>query len=260
MEPGRFFVTPAGHPYYNMAFDEWAFSRMGRNAIDSPAVIHLYSWRSPGITIGYNQRYERAVDRSRLDPGVPVIRRITGGRAIYHDDLEITFSLILDMAALFAAKPSLAEVNELISEAVLDTLKSLSIEASIVDGNALPAPAPVADGTKACFMSPTRYEIVTSRSKLVGGAQRRIDSCLIHQGSLKVNGVTACSAIGQEDGSQGRERVLGVNDFIRPMIASFSAKLALDFHRSRLHPAEAWQLDLRRRKLEKKPLEKRGFD
>ena len=49
-----FYQTYAGHPYWNMAFDEWLLVR----ALERPGSLYLrlYTWHPGAITFGYNQR------------------------------------------------------------------------------------------------------------------------------------------------------------------------------------------------------------
>ena len=72
-----------------------------------PAVLRLYAWTPPTISLGYFQRY---ADVARLPADVrnlPVVRRITGGGAILHDR-EVTYCLVLDDSVPVATQPPLA--------------------------------------------------------------------------------------------------------------------------------------------------------
>ncbi|MCK4573421.1 MAG: hypothetical protein KAU36_03575, partial [candidate division Zixibacteria bacterium] len=83
----------AAGPHFNMAFDEWLFAR----ACESPGsiMLRLYSWRPGAITFGFNQKEQTAVDCERLN-GTPLIRRVTGGRALYHDPSELTYAIAVN--------------------------------------------------------------------------------------------------------------------------------------------------------------------
>ena len=59
-----------------------------------PNVLRLYSWKPYCISIGYQQD-ESSIDRNRCaDAGVDIIRRPTGGRAVYHAE-ELTYAVIM---------------------------------------------------------------------------------------------------------------------------------------------------------------------
>ncbi len=77
-----------------MAIDE-ALLRL--NAKDkSPNTIRFWRWRPSAISIGYFQSAEDEVDLERAKSyGVDVVRRITGGGAVFHDyNGEITYSIV----------------------------------------------------------------------------------------------------------------------------------------------------------------------
>lgn len=77
-----------------MAIDEAiAIARLRYN---TPNTIRLYRWRPSAVSIGYFQSIEKEVNLPNCHKyGVDVIRRITGGGAVYHDfNGEITYSLV----------------------------------------------------------------------------------------------------------------------------------------------------------------------
>ena len=81
--------------YENMAIDE-AILR-GVMAGTSPYTLRFYRWQPSAVSIGYFQGLEQEVDvEACAVRGVDVIRRLTGGGAVYHDyDGEITYSLAI---------------------------------------------------------------------------------------------------------------------------------------------------------------------
>ncbi|HON00551.1 MAG TPA: hypothetical protein PLM33_09905, partial [Acidobacteriota bacterium] len=62
-------------------------------------VVRVYSWNPPAVSIGRNQKLETALNfeccRRRK---VQVVRRPTGGRAVYHDD-EVTYTVVSNAPA-----------------------------------------------------------------------------------------------------------------------------------------------------------------
>jgi len=76
-------------PRFNMALDDALLATPGL------PTLRLYGWRPAGLSLGYFQRFDAFA-------GVPgdhvIVRRATGGGAIYHAE-EITFSLTLDLPA-----------------------------------------------------------------------------------------------------------------------------------------------------------------
>jgi lipoate-protein ligase A len=53
--------------------------------------LRLYTWQPPAVSLGYFQDYPTIA--SALPPGIDVVRRITGGGAIWHEH-EVTYSLV----------------------------------------------------------------------------------------------------------------------------------------------------------------------
>lgn len=63
---------------------------------ETPNTVRLYRWNPSAVSLGYFQSVEKEVNLEACEEkGVDVIRRITGGGAVYHDyDGEITYSLV----------------------------------------------------------------------------------------------------------------------------------------------------------------------
>jgi lipoate---protein ligase len=78
----------------NMAIDEAIAA--GIAAGTSPSTIRFYTWKPGAVSIGFFQRLRDEVDLETCSTkGVDVVRRRTGGGAVYHDEGgEITYSLI----------------------------------------------------------------------------------------------------------------------------------------------------------------------
>jgi lipoate-protein ligase A len=222
-----------------MAFDGWLFERIKTGAYPVSAVLRLYSWSSEALTIGYNQKTDRIIDRSLMDKSLPIIRRITGGRAIYHEKTEIAFTLVADLNIVPAEFRTLPKTNQLISECLVEILARLGIESVWAGesdgkfGNRTGKTVP------ACFSSHSRFEILSGSEKIAGGAQRRSGRFFIHQGSIKLNGVSACPAIGQEKITfcrlQGKRAALNtIDQMIDPFEDIFGKKFSVLFRRTRL--------------------------
>lgn len=78
----------------NMAIDEAIAT--GIAAGTSPPTIRFYTWKPSAVSIGYFQRLRDEIDLEACSmKGIDVVRRRTGGGAVYHDEQgEITYSLI----------------------------------------------------------------------------------------------------------------------------------------------------------------------
>jgi len=188
MHYGIFYATFSCGPFFNMAMDEWMF----RRAIDCPGTIllRLYTWNSGAITFGINQNVNRVVNERKLN-GTPLIRRATGGRALYHEPSELTYSIAVNSAGLgiTAFKGSLGESSRAISLALLQFLGAMDIRAHYVRLSSEQFLSKESFHSQPCFQSSARQEIVGEKGKIIASAQRRIGDAFLQHGSIKINGV-----------------------------------------------------------------------
>lgn len=197
MADGLLIITPSRDPYFNMAMDEWIFDRVCRGIWADSAILRIYSWSIPAITIGYNQNSVKAIDWAQINPEMPVIKRVTGGRAIFHETNEITFSLTTKLGLFPDGGKTLSQANSFISQAVVSALRGLGIMAEWARSSNIHSLRDSDSMARACFNSVAKYEILSNGIKIAGGAQRRKGDNLIHQGSIKLFGVSECTAISQ---------------------------------------------------------------
>ena len=88
----RILNTPRCSAAFNMAVDEALFNARGRDP--GLMTLRIYSWNPPAVSLGYGQEVEGEIDPGQCDRyGIELVRRITGGRAVLHDQ-ELTYSLI----------------------------------------------------------------------------------------------------------------------------------------------------------------------
>jgi lipoate-protein ligase A len=80
--------------FISMAIDE-AILRLNAEG-KSPNTVRFWRWKPSAISIGCFQSLEREVDLAVAKKyGVDVVRRITGGGAVFHDhDGELTYSVV----------------------------------------------------------------------------------------------------------------------------------------------------------------------
>ena len=160
----------------NMALDEALMLRAGRT---NEAVLRLYSWSGPTLSLGRNQpardKYDIEVARAH---GVDFVRRPTGGRAVLHHR-EVTYSVTAPVYLLGSLRESYRAINRLL----IHGLRLLGVDASEADPHGA-APRP---GVSPCFMVPTKGEIVAGGRKLVGSAQVREGGALLQHGSVLVD-------------------------------------------------------------------------
>ena len=148
--------------------------------------LRLYRWNPPAVSVGYFQRLEQAVDQQACrEAGVDVVRRPTGGRAVFHHR-ELTYSVALPPGHR-AAAAGVLDSYRILSEALREGLRRLGVEAELA------RPAARRGGLRggfpegACFDAASRYELEWQGRKLVGSAQmRRATGAVLQHGSVLI--------------------------------------------------------------------------
>ncbi|MBI2159287.1 MAG: lipoate--protein ligase family protein [Candidatus Rokubacteria bacterium] len=163
----------------NMAVDEAVWR--GRQAGSSPPTVRFFAWQPPTVSLGYGQPLDRNVDVVacyRL--GVGLVRRPTGGSAIYHDgpERELTYSVVASADDLGGAG-DLLQTYHWIGRALLRGLTALGAPVEMVAVAVSDAPAP-----PFCFARTGSYELEIGGRKVVGSAQRRQGACFLQHGSV----------------------------------------------------------------------------
>jgi lipoate-protein ligase A len=120
MNVWRFLPLEVGNGFWNMALDE-AILKL---AIErkSPNTLRLYKWKPSTVSIGRNQSLSNEINvQFAKDKGFNIVRRITGGGAVFHDESrEITYSIVCPIEFLekLGAKKVL-EQFEIITQGII---------------------------------------------------------------------------------------------------------------------------------------------
>jgi len=190
----RLLTHHAADPYFNMAVDEWLLAR----AETTPgfAAVRLYSWRPGAITFGVNQRAEKAFT-AELAHSTPVIRRVTGGRAIYHDPSELTYAIAANTTAgpVAAWRESRSRTGTAIAQLLQEFLRRAGFDTEYMRQSSTANSLPAFFHSAPCFASHARYELVGTNGKMAASAQRRLDASFLQHGSLKLAGVAPHPAL-----------------------------------------------------------------
>src|SRR5919204_6119023 len=128
----RLLITEPTDGATNMAIDEALWR--GRQVATSPATLRFFAWAPPTVSLGYGQALRRDVDVEACRAlGVGLVRRPTGGSAIYHDgpERELTYSVVA-CAADLGVSADLLETYRWIGSALLRGLRTLGAPAEIV--------------------------------------------------------------------------------------------------------------------------------
>ena len=161
----------------NMALDE-TLLEIAANSPDT-VIIRTYEWSEPTLSLGYFQ----SIADAEADPrwgGRPLVRRLTGGGALWHDH-EITYAVAIPATHAFA-RPSTA-LYEAIHGAIAAELGRLGINAAR-RGDVSVLNRPGTDRPFLCFQDRDAADVVVGPVKLVGSAQRRRAGAVLQHGSI----------------------------------------------------------------------------
>jgi len=179
MQPWRLINSPPSDGFTNMAVDEAIFKTV--SAGSAPPTIRFYTWAPPAVSVGYFQNSPGDVDLAACrEMGIDVVRRLTGGRAVFHDR-ELTYSVTCpDNVPTFP--DDILGTYKIISSCLVYGLNSIGLNASLTS----PMKKIVKDSPSACFTSPSHHEIAIDGKKLVGSAQRRGEGGFLQHGSILI--------------------------------------------------------------------------
>ncbi|HKM39083.1 MAG TPA: lipoate--protein ligase [bacterium] len=141
--------------FYNMAMEEYIFFNM------NPTETYILLWQNdPTIVVGRFQNTVEEVNRDYImDQGIKVVRRLSGGGAVYHDRGNLNFTFIEPRT------PGKDTAFEFFTEPVIAALKELGLDAA--------------------FSS--RNDITVGDKKISGNAQYMTSSRVLHHGTLLVD-------------------------------------------------------------------------
>lgn len=161
----------------NMARDESLLTRVGSG--ESPPTLRFYQWDPPTISLGYFQKY---ADYEALPPpagDLAVVRRLTGGGAILHDQ-ELTYSITVPLNhKLLEGGPN--KLYERAHDALIAVLDHAEIQANrcgTTDDSG------AAKGPFFCFERRHCLDVLIGNQKLAGSAQRRTRQAVLQHGSI----------------------------------------------------------------------------
>ena len=147
----HYLETRSQNPFYNLAFEEYIL----RNRTEGD---YLLLWQNDNtIVIGRNQNAEAEINHAFVEEHqIRVVRRMTGGGAVYHDLGNLNYSFITD------AGDSERMTMEHFTRPIVEALKGLGLHAE-------------ASG---------RNDILVEGKKVSGTAQCLIHGRILHHGTL----------------------------------------------------------------------------
>lgn len=139
-------------------------------------VFRLYGWSPACVSLGRNQK-DCFLDYEYLSSlGLEVVRRLTGGRALLHDD-EITYSVVCP-ATYLKNGANVVESYKEISQILIEKFEQAGIELT------LGADKGVHTKFDYCMLVSTGADLCYKGKKLIGSAQFRKEGYILQHGSI----------------------------------------------------------------------------
>ena len=159
----------------NMQIDAELLDRAISERLNEP-IFRLYGWSPACISLGRNQK-DDFLDYERIKSlGVDVVRRLTGGRALLHDD-EITYSFICPASYLQHGE-NVAGSYKNICQIFIDKFSEIGIELSLGTDKG------VHTKFDYCMLVSTGADLCCQGKKLIGSAQFRKEGYILQHGSI----------------------------------------------------------------------------
>ncbi len=167
-----FETVPRSGPW-NMAIDE---ALLENALLSGDAVLRWYRWESPTLSLGYFQE-PPDLQAQPLLRELPLVRRLSGGGAILHDQ-EWTYSCVLPPSHPLTSRPH--DLYLVVHQAIIQTLSSFRMQTRL-RGESLNF---AAGEPFLCFLRGDPCDVLHGPHKVLGSAQRRRRGAVLQHGSL----------------------------------------------------------------------------
>ncbi|MDD4631229.1 MAG: lipoate--protein ligase family protein, partial [Proteiniphilum sp.] len=148
-----YIVSQSNKPDFNIALEEYCFKQMTQ--FDKIFILWI---NEPSIIVGKNQNTHAEINEKYVkEKGIHVVRRISGGGAVYHDLNNLNYTIISNEDC-----DSRRFDFKAFSEPVIQTLKDLGVEAQFTGRN----------------------DITINGKKISGNAQAYLGGRVMHHGCI----------------------------------------------------------------------------
>lgn len=148
-----YIVNKSNKPDFNIALEEYCFKYLTK--FDKVFILWI---NEPSIIVGKNQNTLAEINENYTkENGIHVVRRISGGGAVYHDLNNLNYTIISN-----ESRDNKSFDFKAFSEPVIQTLKDLGVEAEFTGRN----------------------DITIDSKKICGNAQAYLDGRVMHHGCI----------------------------------------------------------------------------
>lgn len=132
MEEWRVLDSRSFDPYRNMAIEEAVL--LAVNEAKVPNTIRF--WRNTeSVIVGRSQKIEEEVNLDKCTKlGVKILRRFTGGGAVYHDLGNLNWSIVMNRSSILYPK-TILEIYKEACGAIVESLRYLGVDAKFEEPN-----------------------------------------------------------------------------------------------------------------------------
>jgi len=176
----RFIPLDVNHGAFQMATDVVLAS-----ADPNQPILRFYLWEPFTLSLGHHQSADLVHLESCKEHQIDVVRRPTGGRAIFHSE-ELTYMVVLPKNHSIT-EGNVHDIHNRISQALANGLEKLQIPVILnADNPDLREHYRDEQESFSCFSTATRYELQIEGKKLVGSAQRKYPNAILQHGSILI--------------------------------------------------------------------------
>lgn len=133
-------------------------------------IFRLYGWKPKCISLGRNQKADFDTK------GIDVVKRLTGGRALLHDN-EITYSCVVPISYIPNGQ-SVTDSYKYISGILINFFKTIGIELDFGENKK------VSTHFDYCMLISTGADVCFKGKKIIGSAQCRKNEYILQHGSI----------------------------------------------------------------------------
>jgi len=233
MFPCRLIVDEPASGAWNMAVDE---ALLESAATDNVCTLRFYGWSEPTLSLGYFQPHaDREQHHASRD--CPLVRRMSGGGAILHDD-ELTYSFAAP--ATFRGSAHAQSLYDAFHQSLVEVLFHWGVQAQLWKQ---PSELTAEQEPFLCFQRRSVGDVVVADSligsfKIAGSAQRRRRGAILQHGSLLLRASRVAPELpGLESVTHGAPP--SRHDCLNAWCAMLETKLGLRLTAGGLSPQEA---------------------